>query len=186
MPNQPLEFQENASYMPNEASNMNSEFNSGWRLQSNENDNSQWEHEISEPVEFKLESFEPSSMNMEQRGLRQAPTHGPYKGDHKSQSHTLQEENYPDEVNCALWIIKIHPHTTLAEFIESIHTGAVFALSFMPVDENHNTKAAKLVFMTQEGAARFKDRVDHSGVWFHGLRIGAIYNRNGYLLGWKV
>jgi hypothetical protein len=129
---------------------------------------------------FDLEHFKPLSMVQEQRGLQSTPTHGPYRGNHNSQSHGLHDSNCPDEENCSLWLTKVHCATTLAQFFQTIHTGAVFAASMKEPEGDHNTRPVKLVFMTHEGAAQYLHIVENFGIFFHGLRVEGRYNRDGY------
>jgi hypothetical protein len=133
---------------------------------------------------FELEGFRPSSMNQEKKGLIERPTGSKYLGNTDSLSAALQIQNLPFDQNCALWITRVHQDVGLAEFLATIRTGAVFAISLKEPEGGYSTKAAKLVFMKHDAAAEFLRQVQTVGVFLRGIRIDGKWNRNGYRENW--
>lgn len=127
-------------------------------------------------------SFRPSRMKLEIEGMAapKVPHHpgSKYLGDPNSKSFSAQIEGLPDDQNCALWITKLHPQVDLAGFLNLVRTGAVFACTINE-PEKVWTKAAKLVFKTHQGAARFLAQTQ-AGFEIGGMEIHAIWNRVGY------
>lgn len=131
--------------------------------------------------------FIPSNMVLE-RGMAPAPnvglviqSNGQYLGNKDSKSNKLQVPNLSDDLNCALFLRNIPANTSIADFFDSINTGAVYSLHIMPPNGQYATCAAKLTFMTSEAAAQFLAKIQ-VGIWFDGHWLEGVYNnREGHL-----
>ncbi|KAE8447765.1 hypothetical protein EG329_010159 [Mollisiaceae sp. DMI_Dod_QoI] len=132
-------------------------------------------------------TFMPSDMVVEQ-GTLLAPeagtfiaSNGRYQGNRNSNTNKRQIANLADVLNCGLFLQNIPGNISLANIFDMIDTGAVYALHIMPPNGLHSTCAAKLTFMTPEGAAKFLVKAQ-LGVWFGKHLLDARYNvREGYL-----
>ncbi|KAH6673664.1 hypothetical protein B0J14DRAFT_481681 [Halenospora varia] len=127
--------------------------------------------------------FQPSRMRQAFRqGLIAQPSPGSnYRGDLNSQSFLSQKDNLSDVQNCSLFITNIPTWVTYTHMFAHINTGAVFALYLMPPILGHSQQAAKLVFMSSDAAARFKQ----SPPSIAGQHLHVVYNRHGYLTNYR-
>jgi hypothetical protein len=132
---------------------------------------------------FQLEGFRPSSMNQERRGLINPPGGNKYLGNQDSLSASLQVENCADEINCALFIVKIHPAASLKDILSTVRTGAIFAVHITPAKPpEYPTQAAKLVFMKHDAAAEYLRQIRTTGIYIRNKRIEGVWNRHGYVI----
>lgn len=128
--------------------------------------------------------YRSSNMLMQNRGLAQRnqsrlATGTNYRGDIYSSSFLSCVPGLPDHLNCVLWIQGI-PSGAYNTFFDIIEEGPVWALTFNPPDERHDTWAARLVFLTTEAARAFWLRGNCGRqLWYRGNRLKVDYNRIG-------
>ena len=137
---------------------------------------------INEDDFFQLDGFNASSMKQEEKGLIPQPESASnYLGKADSLSARLQVKDLPDDENCCLWITKIHPSASMKDFLSTIRTGAIYAVSMSDAQGDYTTKAAKVVFKKHQSAADFLRQVQKGrGVYINNLRMVGIWNRHGY------
>jgi hypothetical protein len=130
--------------------------------------------------------FRPSRLALLNRGALPANTvrnrgHA-YQGDMSSTAYQLQAADLPNEENCSLWLKNIGLRVTEKDIFDQIHTGAVSILHIYDATDDHDTKAAKLVFMEPEAAAAFRELCTGTpeGIRIRGKRLHAYYNRDCY------
>ncbi|KAF8863123.1 hypothetical protein BDZ45DRAFT_584314 [Acephala macrosclerotiorum] len=132
-------------------------------------------------------NFLPSDM-VQQRGMLTAPgnipfihSNGHYQGNRNSNANRHQITNLADDLNCALFLRNIPMSASLSGVFDMVDTGAVYALHIMPPNGQYHTCAAKLTFMTPDGAAMFLAKA-RQGIRLEGYLLDARYNnREGYL-----
>lgn len=104
-----------------------------------------------------------------------------YKGDTSSKSYiNHQGQKLADDENCSTWCINIPVQVSEREILGKIKCGAVFCVYINKESATHRTKAAKVVFMTPQGARYFVQQSNLGQFFLGGRRIGVIYNREGH------
>ncbi|KAK4211878.1 hypothetical protein QBC37DRAFT_375628 [Rhypophila decipiens] len=104
-------------------------------------------------------------MTEEERSLAKQTDMSPkYKGDPGILKHYSVPE-LPDEYNCAFWLSRLPADVAVNEITEAIRDcGRIWALHISRQGvEEHGLAAAKLVFFTRRGAARFWSRYKVNG-----------------------
>ena len=104
-----------------------------------------------------------------------------YQGDMSSNSFVHQQvDGLPDRENCATWMVNIPVQVSEQEIFDKTRSGAVLCLYINQETDFHQTKAAKLVFMTPQGAANLIGQSRAGRFWLGDKMIPVRYNRTGY------
>ncbi|KAH8597101.1 hypothetical protein B0O99DRAFT_592853 [Bisporella sp. PMI_857] len=141
------------------------------------------------------DSFLPSSMIQTRRGIPHSLSEVPrpprtagkrmeadnYHGSKTSRAWQQQIAGLSDGQNCALWITGIPEFVTEADIFAVINTGAVYCVHLMVPNQQHPTKAAKLIFTTLPGCQIFMAQYQQFGLRLGGMSVQIRFNRHGQL-----
>jgi hypothetical protein len=124
----------------------------------------------SQLVSTHAQAFHGSDLNM----------HGGFPG--RSGSMANGSDSVPDQLNCALFVLNLHPRARHTDLLGSIRNcGRVFSCWINRPIANHPDNAAKLVFTTRDGAEKFLNQARSSkGIHILGKRIKVLWNRHKY------